>query len=194
MTTPHPVVAVVGLAGSGKSELAALFEARGWTRIRFGQVTEDEVVARGLPVNEANERAVREDLRRKHGMEAYALLNLPRIEAALAKGPVVCDGMYSWEEYLLLRKRFGGVFTVVCVQASPATRYRRLAGRGVRPLTAAEAESRDHAEIERLHKAGPIAMADVTVLNEGGMAELRAEFERVLAKAAPAGQRAGGRE
>jgi dephospho-CoA kinase len=89
----HPVVAVVGLAGSGKSELAALFEARGWTRVRFGQVTEDEVVKRGLAVNEANERAVREELRKKHGMAAYAHLNLPRIEAALAKGPVVCDGM-----------------------------------------------------------------------------------------------------
>ncbi len=175
----NPVVAVVGLAGSGKSELAALFEARGWTRVRFGQVTEDEVRARGLAVNEANERAVREELRRTHGMAAYALLNLPRIEAALLKGPVVCDGMYSWEEYLLLRKKFGGVFTVVNVQTSPATRYARLGGRAVRPLTVAEAESRDHAEIELLHKAGPIAMADVTIVNEGGMAELQAEFAKV---------------
>lgn len=180
----HPVVAVVGLAGSGKSELAALFEARGWTRVRFGQVTEDEVVKRGLPVNEANERAVREEFRRKHGMAAYALLNLPKIEAALAKGPVVCDGMYSWEEYLLLRKHFGGRFTVLNVQTSPSTRYARLGKRAVRPLTPAEAESRDHAEIELLHKAGPIAMADHTIVNEGGMDELKAGFEGVFRRVA----------
>ncbi|MCE9583050.1 MAG: AAA family ATPase [Planctomycetes bacterium] len=173
----QPIVAVVGLAGSGKSELAGLFESRGWTRVRFGDVTEDEVVARGLAVNEANERAVREELRRKHGMAAYALLNLPRIDKALAKGPVVCDGMYSWEEYLLLRKHFGGRFTVLNVQTSPATRYARLRGRAIRPLTAAEAESRDHAEIEILHKAGPIAMADHTIVNEGGMDELKRAFE-----------------
>ncbi|MEK7467757.1 MAG: AAA family ATPase [Planctomycetota bacterium] len=178
----NPVVAVVGLAGSGKSELAALFEARGWTRVRFGQVTEDEVRARGLPVNEANERVVREELRQKHGMAAYALLNLPHIEAALAKGAVVCDGMYSWEEYLMLRQRFGARFTVICVQTSPGTRYKRLGGRGVRPLARAESESRDHAEIEKLHKAGPIAMADITIVNEKGMEELKTEFEHIFAR------------
>ncbi|MBI2923163.1 MAG: AAA family ATPase [Planctomycetes bacterium] len=176
------VVAIVGLAGSGKSELAAMFEERGWARIRFGDVTEKEVRARGLPVNEANERAVREELRRKHGMGAYAVLNLPEIERGLAKGPVICDGMYSWEEYLLLRKKFGGSFTVVCVQASPRTRYGRLARRAVRPLTAAEAESRDHAEIEILHKAGPIAMADHTILNEGTAADLRGAFELLVGR------------
>jgi dephospho-CoA kinase len=171
------VVAVVGLAGSGKSELAALFESRGWTRVRFGDVTEQEVVKRGLAVNEANERAVREELRRTHGMAAYAVLNMPRIDTALEKGPVVCDGMYSWEEYLLLKRHFGARFTVVNVQTSPATRYARLGGRAVRPLTPAEAESRDHAEIEILHKAGPIAMADHTIVNEGGMAELKSQFD-----------------
>lgn len=182
----QPIVAVVGLAGSGKSELAALFEGQGWTRVRFGDVTEHEVVARGLPVNEANERAVREELRRKHGMEAYALLNLPRIDKALEKGPVVCDGMYSWEEYLLLRRHFKGRFTVVNVQTSPSTRYARLGGRRIRPLTPAEAESRDHAEIEILHKAGPIAMADHTIVNEGGMDELKRSFEALFARIARA--------
>lgn len=175
------VIALVGLAGSGKSVLASFFEERGWTRVRFGDVTENEVRARGLAVNEANERAVREELRRKHGMEAYALLNLPRIEKARETTPVVCDGMYSWEEYLLLRKRFPG-FAVIAVQCSPKTRYARLASRAVRPLTASEAESRDHAEIEILHKAGPIAMADHTLLNEAGVDELRAGFERLLGK------------
>jgi len=176
------IVAVVGLAGSGKSELAGMFGSRGWTRIRFGDITEKEVLARGLPLNEANERAVREELRRKHGMQAYALLNLPLIRRGLESGPVICDGMYSWEEYLLLRKTFGAGFTVVCVQASPRVRYGRLALRPHRPLTAVEAESRDHAEIENLHKAGPIAMADFTILNEGDRGELQRGFEVLLAK------------
>ncbi|NUN48904.1 MAG: AAA family ATPase [Candidatus Brocadiae bacterium] len=175
------IAAVVGLAGSGKSELAGMFEERGWTRIRFGDVTEQEVLARGMPLSEASERAVREEFRSEHGMAAYAVLNLPRIEAALAKGPVVCDGMYSWEEYLLLRRVFGAGFRVVGVQASPGTRYARLGARPHRPLSPQEAESRDHAEIENLHKAGPIAMADRTVINEGSRAELKREFDRLLA-------------
>jgi dephospho-CoA kinase len=181
------ILALVGLAGSGKSELAAMFEERGWKRVRFGDITELEVRRRGLPLSEATERLVREDLRRQHGMEAYALLNLPRIEEALRGGPVVCDGMYSWEEYLLLKKRFDPAFRVLCVQTSPRTRYARLASRKIRPLSAAESESRDRAEIENLHKAGPIAMADWTILNEGGLDELRRGFEALLPLIAPGG-------
>jgi dephospho-CoA kinase len=56
----------------------------------------------------------------------------------------------------------------------------------VRPLTPAEAESRDHAEIELLHKAGPIAMADHTIVNEGGMEELKKGFEGVFRRIAGA--------
>ncbi len=46
-------------------------------------MTDEEVKRRGLELNEQNERSVREDLRKQYGMAAYAILNLPRIEAAL---------------------------------------------------------------------------------------------------------------
>ena len=46
------VVSIVGMAGSGKSEVARLFEANGFIRIRFGDVTDEEVRGRGLELNE----------------------------------------------------------------------------------------------------------------------------------------------
>jgi len=174
------VVAVVGLTGSGKSEVARLFEAHGFARVRFGDITDEEVRRRGLKLNEANERLVREDLRKTHGMAAYAVLNLPRIEAAKQKTSVVVDGLYSWEEYKLLKSHFGGDFYVVAVWASPKTRYKRLGQRAVRPLTPEEAASRDAAEIENLNKAGPIAIADFTIANEATLENLTAETENVL--------------
>ncbi len=96
------VAAIVGMAGAGKSEVARLFEKHGYTRIRFGDVTDEEVSKRGLELNEENERHVRELLRQEHGMAAYARLNLPRINAALTTSDVVIDGLYSWEEYTFL--------------------------------------------------------------------------------------------
>jgi dephospho-CoA kinase len=173
------IAAIVGMAGAGKSEVASFLTSRGMHYIHFGDITQEELRRRGLPVNEANERLVREKMRAIHGMAAYAVLNIGRIEEALKSGSVVVDGLYSWEEYLTLQERFGERLQVVAVTASPATRQRRLASRPVRPLSAEEVASRDRAEIEKLNKGGPIAMADITLVNEGSLEELLQQAERV---------------
>jgi dephospho-CoA kinase len=174
------VVSIVGMAGAGKSVVARVFEKSGFKKVRFGDITEEEVKKRGLELNEQNERWVREQLRKEHGMEAFALLNLPRIDALLITSDVVVDGLYSWEEYTLLKNRYGDKFRVVAVWASPHTRYKRLARRTVRPLTFEEASSRDKAEIENSKKGGPIAMADFTIINETSVEELEKEARRAL--------------
>jgi len=174
------IIAIVGMAGAGKSEVAATLESLGFARIRFGDATEEELQRRGLPLNEANERLVREALRREHGMAAYAILNLPKIDAALQSGSVVVDGLYSWEEYLVLREKYRSKLTVLAVASSPATRQRRLANRPRRPLTAEEVASRDRAEIEELNKGGPIAIADITIVNESSMDELDSAIRRAV--------------
>jgi dephospho-CoA kinase len=149
--------------------------------VRFGDITDEEVKKRGLPLNEENERHVREQLRKEHGMAAYALLNLPRINALLKSSNVVIDGLYSWEEYILLKERYGDMLKLIAVWASPSTRYKRLAGRAVRPLTTEQAASRDKAEIENSRKGGPIAMADFTLINETSIEDLERQARQVLA-------------
>ncbi len=170
------------MAGAGKSEVARLFERKGFVRIRFGDVTDDEVRKRGLVLNEENERSVRELLRREHGMAAYARLNLPRIETALKTSDVVIDGLYSWEEYTFLKDHFGEDICLVTVWASPATRYTRLGRRRKRPLTPDEAAGRDRAEIEKLNKGGPIAIADFLVINESGLDDLARQTEQIMSE------------
>jgi len=171
----------VGMAGAGKSEVAGFFERQGFTRVRFGDITEEEIRKRGLALNEENERYVRQELRREHGMAAYARLNLARIDASLTSSDVVIDGLYSWEEYTLLKERYRERLRTVAVWSSAATRHGRLAKRAVRPLTAEEAADRDRAEIENSNKGGPIAMADFTVVNEDSVAELERQTGLVLA-------------
>ncbi len=174
------LVSIVGMAGSGKSEVAKVFEKHGFERVRFGDITDEEVRRRGLELNEENERLVRQALRKEHGMAAYAKLNLPKIDALLKSSDVVIDGLYSWEEYRLLRDKYGEDFHTVAVWAAPETRYQRLARRRVRPLTEAEAASRDIAEIENTNKGGPIAMADFTIANDASLQNLGKETEKVI--------------
>ena len=77
------IVSIVGMAGSGKSEVAKILERNGFLRIRFGDITDAEIRKRGLESNEANERYIREQLRKEHGMAAYAELSLPGIDLLL---------------------------------------------------------------------------------------------------------------
>jgi dephospho-CoA kinase len=174
------VVSIVGMAGSGKSEVARIFERNDFKKVRFGDVTDEEIKKRELELNEENERYVRQQLRKEYGMAAYAELNLPRIDAWLGSSDVVVDGLYSWEEYTLLKSRYNDDFHVVAVWASPKTRYNRLGKRQTRPLTMKEAAGRDVAELESTNKGGPIAMADFTIINEASLEDLGRETKKVI--------------
>ena len=160
------VIAIVGMTGSGKTELAGMMEKEGYHKIRFGDITEEKIKEAGLQVNEKNERYIREKLRKDHGMAAYAILNEPKITKALKKSDVVADGLYSWEEYLYLKEKFGNRLIVLAVYSPPSLRHKWLGKRPVRPLTPEEAQSRDKSEIENINKVGPIAIADYMIRNK----------------------------
>lgn len=172
------MVSIVGMAGAGKSEVSRVFEQNGYARIRFGDVTDEEIKKRSLEPNEDNERLVRE-LLRGEGKEVYARLNQPRIERALKSSNVVIDGLYSWEEYTYLKGLYGENLYLVAVWSSPRTRYARLGKRPKRRLTPEQAASRDKTELENLAKGAPIAIADFTIVNESSREELTRETERI---------------
>ena len=176
------VVSIVGMAGAGKSEVARLFEKGGFTIIRFGDITDEEIKKRGLELNEKNERYIRESLRKEHGMSAYAKLNLIKIDEMSKYSNVAVDGLYSWEEYTLLKTYYGDSFSVVAVWTSPKIRYARLSARTDRGLLGEEAARRDIAEIENINKGGPIAMADFTIINESSLENLRKEVKRIISR------------
>jgi len=176
-------LAVVGLAGAGKTESTEyLIKKTGWPKIYFGQAVIDEVARRGLPLNEANEKLVREEFRAKDGMAAMAVANLPKLKELYASSNILVESLYSWEEYVKLKEEFGENFKVLAIFSSFETRANRMKNRLHRPLTEADLKSRDYSQIENLHQAGPIARADWTIINEGSKEDLYHNLELIVRK------------
>ncbi|MFH1089433.1 MAG: AAA family ATPase [Candidatus Uhrbacteria bacterium] len=186
---PNKLVAVVGMCGSGKSLLSDLLVKEGYGYVRFGQVILDEVKRRSLPPSEPLEREIRENFRKELGMAAIAILNLPKFETLLAQGNVVGDGLYSWDEYKILKEKYGDNLIVVAVYSPPQIRYERLEKRFSdatdvnlrnRGFSRESAAARDVAEIENMAKGGPIAMANYTILNIGTVEEYQTKIQEFI--------------
>jgi dephospho-CoA kinase len=180
--TENIVVGIVGMPGSGKSVLAEMFSNTGWGKCYFGSVTLKELDRRQLPYNEKNEKHIREGLRAKYGEDAYAKLLLPEIMEFAEAGPVIIDGLYSWSEYLYLKENLQSRLKILAVVTNSQNRYDRLVNREHHPLTQEQAISRDHAEIEKLSKGGPIAIADYYIMNNGTLDEYNQKFRALLIK------------
>lgn len=172
------LLAIVGMPGAGKTVAADFFRNKGIPILRFGDQTDIGLKELAMPLNEKNERWYREKIRQELGMAAMAIKIKPRIlEAAKSNQIVVLDGLYSWEEYVYLKGRFSQL-KLLCIYAPPQQRYSRLHERQLRPLTLQEAKSRDIAEIEKLNKGGPIAIADYLIKNDSNRDQFQSELEK----------------
>lgn len=172
------IIAIVGMAGSGKSTVIdILVQKYKMPYIYLGDITLQEMKKRNLSAGQDNEKKTRIELRKEHGMGAYAKLSLPSIKKYLEKNDnVLLDGLYSWSEYTFLRKELNIPTILVAVIVSKKLRYQRLQERKIRPLTADESEKRDFAEIEDIEKGGPIAICDYYITNDSSLENLNSQI------------------
>lgn len=174
------IIAIVGMCGSGKSVASDYLVQNGYKKVYFGGVTMEKLKENNMDVTPENEKYMREKLRSELGMAAYAKILLPRIIEYEKEGDVVLDGLYSWDELVVLKEELKDKLTVIAIITDRKLRYSRLEIRDIRPLTAIEAENRDIAEIENLAKGGPIAMADYFILNNEGIDEYIKNLDNIL--------------
>jgi len=186
----NKVICITGLCGAGKSVVSDyLVNQKGFHFLRFGQLTMDEIKKRGLVPSEALEKEIRENIRKQHGMAAFAILNLARLDEMVKAGNVVGDGLYSFEEYKVLKEHFGNDLIVIAVYAPPVLRYERISQRisystdtnlRNRSISVEDAKKRDISELEKLNKGATIAMADYTIQNTKDTAFLSNQIEEIL--------------
>ena len=183
----NKIICIVGMPGAGKSKVADELVKQGFAYLRFGQITLDKIKEEGLEITEANEKKIREDFRKEYGMGAFATLNIPKLDELLKRSSAVVDGLYSWSEYRILKEKYGEAMYVVAVYSPPKLRYARLKDRNVendteqrfRSLAEKDAKERDYAEIENSEQGGPIAMADLTIVNTGTIEELKESVNKI---------------
>lgn len=176
----NKLIAVVGMSGSGKSIATDYLEKQGWNKIYFGGVIYDKMNEAGIEITPESQKIFRENLRKEHGMGVVAMLLLDQIEKAYSEKNTVLDGLYSWDEYLILKEKFGDVLKLICICCDKNIRYERVANRAERPFNHKEIVKRDIAEIENSAKGGPIAYADYFIFNNGDLDAYEKRLKEIL--------------
>ena len=176
----NKIIAIVGMCGSGKSVASDYLESIGYKKVYFGGVTMEKLKENNMEITPENEKFMREKLRSELGMSAYAKILLPRIMEYANTSNVVLDGLYSWDELVVLKEKLGSALTVIAIIADKNIRYERLSKREIRPLTKDEAIKRDLTEIENVAKAGPIAYADYYIDNNHDLENYKNRLNNIL--------------
>ena len=176
------VLAIVGMSGSGKSVVVDYLSEKGIPKIYFGGIVYQAQAEAGIEQSPENDKKFREESRQKWGKDWVLQRAIVEADKLIEAGQkrIVLDGLYSWTEYKILKQKYPTELTVIAVVVPRKLRYKRVAKRPKRPFNGQEIRERDYSEVDNLEKGGPIAMADYYLLNDGTIAELHDDLERVL--------------
>lgn len=180
MTQPHAkIIALVGLAGSGKSSAVEYLTEKGFPKIYFGGVIYKAMDEAGIEKTWDNQQQFREEIRRREGKDFVIKRVIKNIHDLINAGQnkIVLDGLYTWSEYKLLKHEFPGQVVVIAIVTPKYLRYQRMAKRIERPMQPHEVDRRDWSEIENLEKGGPIAIADYFIINDGSLEQLHQKID-----------------
>ena len=180
MTQPHAkIIALVGLAGSGKSSAVEYLTEKGFPKIYFGGVIYKAMDEAGIEKTWDNQQQFREEIRRREGKDFVIKRVIKNIHDLINAGQnrIVLDGLYTWSEYKLLKHEFPGQVVVIAIVTPKYLRYQRMAKRIERPMQPHEVDQRDWSEIENLEKGGPIAIADYFIINDGSLEQLHQKID-----------------
>jgi dephospho-CoA kinase len=165
------------MPGCGKEEVLAVAKDLGFSLVRMGDVVREEAQRRGLPISDADVGGMAHAERQKHGMGVWAERTLPRIRGER----VLVDGLRGRAELEMFRTAFGDGLIVIAVHASPRTRYERMLRRR-RPDDAGTIEAFRARDVRELSwgLGDVIATADVMLVNEGSIDDLRRQARSAL--------------
>ena len=173
------IIALVGLAGSGKSSAVEYLTEKGFPKIYFGGVIYEAMDEAGIEKTWDNQQQFREEIRRREGKDFVIKRVIKNIHDLINAGQnkIVLDGLYTWSEYKFLKHEFPGQVVVIAIVTPKYLRYQRMAKRIERPMQPHEVDQRDWSEIENLEKGGPIAIADYFIINDGSLEQLHQKID-----------------
>ena len=173
------ILAIVGLPGAGKTEAADYFKTLDIPVVSFSDIVNKTIDKQNLPHTLEVHHTVRQDLRKKYGYEAMAVLSKKKIENSLKKNRMlVIEGMRSWEEYEYIKKEFKNTrIFILAVHADKTKRYERISNRKTR--SELKGEKRDIDELLSTNMGPTIAFADFVIKNNFSKEELFNKLDEI---------------
>ena len=176
------IIALVGLAGSGKSTATNYLKQKGYPSVYFGGVVMKALKDENLEITPANEKMIRTRLREDFGKDIIVNKIVEQIQNLIKSGQkrIIADGLYTWTEYKILKKHFPTELKVIALVPPKNLRHKRISSRPERSMTLVEINDRDFNEIEVLEKGGPIAIADYFIVNKNSNLRTRLKIDKIL--------------
>lgn len=179
------IIGVTGTHGSGKGEVAKyLVASKGFKHYSSRDVIVEEILRRGLPVNRDSMNLVANDMRRRDPAypqtESYKRIVAEHAENAVLESIREIAGAE-------LIKSHGGF--IIAVDANPHVRYERVVERksatdhvDFDTFIAQENREMTATDPTKQNVSAIMAMADVTLRNEGTLEEFHAQIDAALAR------------
>jgi dephospho-CoA kinase len=176
---PYRLIGLTGTNAAGKGEVALYLETKGYEVFSLSDVIREHLRKRALAASRDNLIAAGNALRRRYGTDILARRVLKKV-----RGKAVIDSIRNGSEVAYLKTRPG--FILAAVDAPVEIRFKRAEKRG-RQESAATLE--EFIAKEQLELAGGragqqilrcLGSADVTIINDGTLAELRRRVDQCL--------------
>lgn len=174
------VFGVTGMPGAGKSVAVEVAKKYDIPVLRMGDFIWEEVRRRGLPITSESVAEVAMQMRTDFGPGVWAEKTVDRLKSMHPEAAVI-DGIRSEAELEVFRHRLGHDFTLVAIHASRTTRLQRLLERHREDDVKDEGEfiARDERELG-WGLGRVIALADIMLVNEAAMPDLKDQIESVI--------------
>jgi len=175
------IIIITGMPGAGKSEVAKAFQNAGFPLIIMGDVIREETRNRGIEANPENTKKVMLELRELYGPGAVATRCLDGL-CNQKSNIIVIEGCRSIAEIDVFDD-YAEELVIVCVHASPKTRFSRLQERNRKdaPSTWEIFRERDIREIS-VGLGGVIALSDIMLINEGTLEDIQNASKELVEK------------
>ncbi|MEW5901888.1 MAG: AAA family ATPase [Acidobacteriota bacterium] len=179
MAEKYRLIGLTGTNSAGKGEVAAYLGKKGYAYFSLSDLIREELRKTGKKATRDNLIAAGNALRRRYGPDILARRVMKKV-----KGKAVIDSIRNTREAAFLRKQKG--FVLVAVNAPVELRYERAKKRG-RPESAGSLEefiAKEKVEMaagadgQQLRRC--LALADVTLMNDGTLAELHRQIGELL--------------
>jgi dephospho-CoA kinase len=173
------LIGLTGTNGAGKGEVAAFLATQGYAVYSLSDVIREHLRKKRLEPSRDNMIAAGNALRRRYGADILARRAMRKV-----KGNAVIDSIRTSREVAFLRKQPG--FILVAVEAPVELRFKRVRKRG---RTESASTLREFVIKEQEEMAGGqagqqlrrcLATADVTIHNDGTLAELHKKVTQCL--------------